>query len=323
MGVYNLICYLTIGIILLSCYVNGATVLQKETLTNPFPVYQLDVPADGEGCTQDLQKIFEPAQLAKLSKMITLSGKSLNDLGQFEGCSREAGFEYALLSLALNGMQGFSLSVGLCTPKSCATAEEYSRLTKWIGDMAQASGSNGTYAFVTFPTQVNESTSKNAGFWVTMFIFAMIVTFMMIGLLVEFTDAANKRVLTQDEKKLLRLEDQKTKIGMFFYSWSPANNIVKLFTVDHNADNKLAILNGMRVISISWVILGHAYSFDFMFPVTNIMTTLDITKPFTFMFVAGGIYAVDTFFFLSGLLTFYLLTSKFYQKRGAMGLKNF
>ena len=38
----------------------------------------------------------------------------------------------------------------------------------------------------------------------------------------------------------------------------------------------------------------------------------------SFILIPGGLYAVDSFFFLSGFLTFYLLWTKMYPKKGKM-----
>jgi hypothetical protein len=103
---------------------------------------------------------------------------------------------------------------------------------------------------------------------------------------------------------------------MFFYSFNPIVNLQKLFTVKEDGDQNLIILNGVRVLSIFWVALGHSFSFSFVSPVHNYLTVLDMMKGSTAGIIAGGVYAVDTFFFLSGFLTCYLLTLKAYKTKG-------
>ena len=106
---------------------------------------------------------------------------------------------------------------------------------------------------------------------------------------------------------------------MFFVSWNPIINLQKLFYVKEGGDQSLAVLNGVRVLSIGWVIVGHGFIFMNIGVVKNIQTYSLLMEDKLFGIIPGGFYAVDSFFFLSGLLTFYLLTEKLFPKRGWAG----
>jgi peptidoglycan/LPS O-acetylase OafA/YrhL len=103
---------------------------------------------------------------------------------------------------------------------------------------------------------------------------------------------------------------------MFFYSFNPIVNLQKIFHVKEGGDRTLFVLNGVRVLSISWIVLGHSFNYNMFTPHLNYMTSGMLVKGHTISIIAGGLYAVDTFFFLSGFLTFYLLTLKAFKKRG-------
>ena len=65
------------------------------------------------------------------------------------------------------------------------------------------------------------------------------------------------------------------------------------------------------------VVLGHHYSNSmYLVPVFNTTAIVDIIKSPLFPIIGTATFAVDSFFFLSGFLTFYLLTTKLYPSNG-------
>jgi len=135
-------------------------------------------------------------------------------------------------------------------------------------------------------------------------------------MVVQYTNLFDFAGISQEEKESMKIEDRKSKLGLLLYSFSFVSNIEKLFTVTHKGDQNLAVLNGVRVLSIGWVIVGHAFAFAQMVPFANFATIKDIFQGKLFGVIPGGVFAVDTFFLLSGLLTAYLLTLKMYPKKG-------
>ena len=101
-----------------------------------------------------------------------------------------------------------------------------------------------------------------------------------------------------------------------FICFSFARNVYKIFhTTPHKEDDYLSILNGVRVLSILYVILGHGYVSISSAPIVDINQVNLLVKPWIFGIVPGGFFAVDTFFFLSAFLGTYLMLIKFYQKQ--------
>ena len=87
-------------------------------------------------------------------------------------------------------------------------------------------------------------------------------------------------------------------------SFSFIENSKKLFGTE-TARGPLACLNGIRVLSMLWVILGHSYEFATVV-MDNPLPASKIVQRFSFQFVVNGTLSVDSFFFLSGLLVAYL-----------------
>jgi len=64
------------------------------------------------------------------------------------------------------------------------------------------------------------------------------------------------------------------------------------------------------------VMMGHSFSTSIAAPISNPNSLIDVLDTPLFPIVGTATFAVDSFFFLSGFLTFYLLTVKMYPTQG-------
>ena len=71
------------------------------------------------------------------------------------------------------------------------------------------------------------------------------------------------------------------------------------------------MLDGVRVLSIMWVIFGHSYVFSLSVARNQSEIITDYTQQFLFTTVTSGLFAVDTFFFLSAFLAGYIFLRKY------------
>lgn len=74
-----------------------------------------------------------------------------------------------------------------------------------------------------------------------------------------------------------------------------------------NPDSDLNVLNGIRSISMIWVVFGHTMSYSISGSV-NISSSIEknsLLKPF-FLIVEAGLFAVDIFFYVGGILLAYV-----------------
>ncbi|XP_038051428.1 nose resistant to fluoxetine protein 6-like isoform X2 [Patiria miniata] len=137
---------------------------------------------------------------------------------------------------------------------------------------------------------------------------------------VEGDVADSKETITRSEEIRSQDNDRAAKHKMktfglldnIMMGFSSIHNGSKILNTEQTAGN-LGVLNGIRVISMWWIILGHTVYFmigywdDFRY----VSTTL--SKSFLFSVIINAGVSVDTFFFLSGLLLTYL-TLKHLQK---------
>lgn len=86
----------------------------------------------------------------------------------------------------------------------------------------------------------------------------------------------------------------------------------------------ITCLNGVRVLSMWWVILGHTYLWLLILRIlNNVGLALNITHRFSFQAVNSAFFSVDSFFFLSGLLVAYLGFRRMDKNNGRLPLFQF
>ncbi|XP_053380232.1 nose resistant to fluoxetine protein 6-like [Mercenaria mercenaria] len=103
-------------------------------------------------------------------------------------------------------------------------------------------------------------------------------------------------------------------LGKLLLSFSVYSNAPKILNTNQ-PKGTLTSVNGIRFLSMTWVILGHVYGFG-----TNLTDNLatyfpQMAKRFTFQAILNATVSVDTFFVLSGLLVSYLSLREM-KKRG-------
>ncbi|XP_071495105.1 O-acyltransferase like protein-like [Diadema antillarum] len=96
-------------------------------------------------------------------------------------------------------------------------------------------------------------------------------------------------------------------------SFSIYNNLGKLLSAK-KTPNTMAVLNGLRVLSMFWVILGHSCQFVLGF-VSNASQYYAMAGNMGFLAILNGTYSVDTFFVLSGFLVTYLTLKQIDSKK--------
>jgi len=83
-----------------------------------------------------------------------------------------------------------------------------------------------------------------------------------------------------------------------------------MFWATQKDDDYLTIFNGIRVISMVYIIFGHVHESIQAMPITNAEGVQNILTSFYGVFVMGAFYSVDVFFFLSAFLGAFLMIPK-------------
>ncbi|XP_076092316.1 O-acyltransferase like protein-like [Mytilus galloprovincialis] len=127
----------------------------------------------------------------------------------------------------------------------------------------------------------------------------------------------------KEPEKSMSVEDPSTTpykpgfLGKLLLSFSVYTNGAKILSTNQGSGTLTAV-NGIRFISMSWVILGHTYAFG-MNSAGNIATLIGaLIKRKTFMAIINAEVSVDTFFALSGTLLTYVVLNQLKKQRGKL-----
>lgn len=77
------------------------------------------------------------------------------------------------------------------------------------------------------------------------------------------------------------------------------NSVVFLNSKDYDTNS----INGIKVLSMIWVIVMHSYSFaTWWLKFTDETTVKNLFRPWYIQFIANGSFSIDNFLFMSGFL---------------------
>ena len=241
-------------------------------------------------CQMEWEKIYAAQYIPDLPsyylQMYYYSGIDVNNLGNFDSCNdiEESRYvvEYYLPTVVRT----------LCGPKIC-TAEDYSEGAIPIIPNILPLGYE-----VVFPVEYQNHRYRTYDSGpILMLIFIGIVTATAIA--ASFADY----FLSNEEKKSTALK--------YLLCFSIITNGKRLLTTRAQErlgkPDSLEMLNAVRVMSIGWVVLGHTFLNAAEVGInSNWDTVFTLFKSSKYILIYGAFYAVDTFFWLSGLLMAYL-----------------
>jgi len=297
-----------------------ALVLAKEEPTldlTPASTFGDILPS--EECLKEMRLYLTPSHFKNMTEVFTSSGKNINDMGDFQFCSANPAYKSIVITII--GDYNFYIRFGIWSAGNCRSKYDFA----WVANFVNKNIRDLNYNFTNIETSVNIVDNTNAkkaspGTWVFVSIICLFLTFALFGIIVQYTAFGDIQVPFGVDPESVPIEKRKGKLELFFYCFNPFANLLKIFTVQEGGDQTLTVLNGVRVLSIWWVIVGQSFSYLMIAPVQNFQTVTDILEDKSIALVEGWAYAVDTFFFLSGFLSFHLLTAKAYKRNGKMNL---
>ncbi|XP_033118021.1 nose resistant to fluoxetine protein 6-like [Anneissia japonica] len=217
------------------------------------------------------------------------------------------------------------LSVGVCVPDSCKST-----------DLAELIGSDSVKNVFSVSYSCSKTPDYTPAAIVCLIFLSFLGLFIMVGTMYDFLrryevlggrrdgfealaedhradhtingPSSDKNVKISNGDAPISIQNIKPEnerfIVKFILCFSLLINGSKILNTKQG-EGSLGALNGIRVLSLWWVILGHTY----IFPETlfsNPTIIVDILSRFTFQAVGNATFSVDSFFFLSGLLVTYL-----------------
>ncbi|XP_020803371.1 O-acyltransferase like protein-like [Drosophila serrata] len=232
-----------------------------------------------------------------------LSGNRV-DMGNYDECLRVDGTisethhikgKYCFMDFPIAKWMGFdadnlsatNIRTAMCLPSSCS-AETMEVFMKQLLQRLLGIGDLNNFFFIN--EQSCKTTESEPLDGLTIFTIVLLSIFCAVVTLCTLYDY----FLCSDQDKLPRL------VKVF----SARATSRDLFTIvdAKSTPNVIQCLNGMRCMSLIWVILGHEYTINAMAAAINALDILRwMSKPFTSLILYAP-FSVDTFFFLSGFL---------------------
>ncbi|XP_071097623.1 nose resistant to fluoxetine protein 6-like [Haliotis cracherodii] len=237
------------------------------------------------------------------------------------------------------------ITIGLCFPDSCSGED----VTLILNDMLDLvlEQLNVTTQFKVRSTVCQKENLEWDTKAIAVFVVAMLfVVLLVMGTIydVVFIQLPRWYMLAAEEKGLLNGTDTHTSLNIkhkqeettpllnetgkpdfsqpqpsmcskILLSFSVYTNASKLLSTKQ-APGSLTAINGIRFLSITWVILGHTYVFGLSAMGNFISFFPDVVKLFTFQAIVNATVSVDSFFTMSGLLVTYLVLKEMRRSGG-------
>ncbi|CAH2096589.1 unnamed protein product [Euphydryas editha] len=189
-----------------------------------------------------------------------------------------------ILTTSRAANSGLALTLGVCIPKVCRSKQVFNVLNSL----------NLTFneQYCRLPNDKPVSTAD----YIASAIFSAILFVTMIS--TSYT-LYQTFVLNKDNSKIKKI-----------YSCFSIYTNTKRFLNINNPPGTIECIDGIRAISILWVIIGHTYFLTNYLYLTNAIYILTWIRSFTSIWINAAPIAVDTFLTLSGILCVYTVVGK-------------
>ncbi len=270
-------------------------------------------------CAQKTDKMLNKfLSDASVTTGLTYSGKGVNDLGNYRSCIESDDSRYILLQL--QGLPA-TLAIGVCGPRDCEE-RDYAGTKAALADVLNTlmAGNGGLLKHkfveedVLFVDPVQRLAQEK---FVTP---ASIFAFLVLGSVVAacIFETATRDVSKQQGKRglgsrILSCFNLKSNLSTIFAEY--LNNQGQA-NATREAHSDLKVFNGVRVLSMVWVILGHTFYYSRVGFLRNLLEINRFGTTFEYSYILSATFSVDVFFFLSGFLASYLLVLQMFATKG-------
>ena len=255
--------------------------------------------------------LTEMASSGAIVNFFLYSFKGLNDIGDYKSCSQLPNMKYILLMAKISDATPSSGNFGICGPKKCkaATYTKYLKpiMMEILKEIMEYMELPDTGYFFLNDESVKfiDVDSKNAELGTITPLGIIVFTF--CGLL--FLACV---IFTYRDYVLSKGKFAGSTGSQIVESFSLVRNARYLFYSKNPVDKNLEVLNGVRVLSMCWVICGHTFDYFNVSPIANVFEITDVIENnYSIQIIIAGTFSIDVFFFMSGFLNALTMTAQF------------
>jgi len=224
---------------------------------------------------------------------------------------KEADGHFGLISLA-RGM-------GICIPSVCSAADVRQAIAQLVGSfpLPGEKGKRSSIVTITDERYCYSDDDPVPSFDGPDIV--VIVVLSVIGLLVVAA------TIHEYVRKYLNQPVDPKSDGIAvraLHCFSALNNSRKLLATTKSSEN-FGCVNGIRVISTTWVVMGHSYYVLVLASYSNISGAAKDLHNWSFQTIANGTVSVDSFFVLSGMLVACGLLRELDRSKGRLNIPLF
>lgn len=179
-----------------------------------------------------------------------------------------------------------AVRVGICVPSTCSKEDVFKMLNPAVANLklGVSVAECETKSIVTLTEEQ----------LVAICMFGLLGTVLLLGTLLEIVLSIVKRPTISEAFRRKANKSVLATFGVF-------RNLRQLLTTD-DVPSAMNCLHGIRVITMFWVVLSQTYLNVEFQAVRGLKFLIPAVESLSFQVIVNGLLAVDTFFFLSGLL---------------------
>lgn len=268
---------------------------------------------------------------AKLPPRILLG--NLKWLGAFDECKSIPNAKYCLTGIKLFNMDLLQGMYGSCIPNKC-TFEDSFKIMKSLDKPL-----SGMFQF-TFPLMCEKPLEYSTGYYCTIVLCSILLVLCAVGTVFALIRSpfrqstrrdkegvaltkyeSNGETITENSEEEDEKAVTKTQPANFLTGFLSCFDLIKNTRTVLSTDvpnGAISSINGIRAISMMWIILGHTYYYGSLNVFDNMGSTALIFNRYSFLPIGNAYVSVDTFFLLSGLLVAYLALRRMDKAKGLM-----
>ncbi|KAK4008049.1 hypothetical protein OUZ56_013206 [Daphnia magna] len=211
-------------------------------------------------------------------------------------------------------------SVGFCLPSTCSASDLRSAVAQLVGQQL-INKTNFTMVVITnenycySQNKINTNTIRDDKLAMTVITaFCLLIALVLTATVHEIWSGASPSCSD--------VAQQNFHIK-FLHCFSAKRNCRMLFSTKDDVKDSLACLHGIRVVTTCWIVLIHvAGEFTQRMSYTKQLDVKNASR-WEFQIFTNGLFAVDTFFLMSGLLVAFTQIRQLDQHEGFFNIKRF